>query len=103
MPKQRKRRRERYGEIAGEEESAAFHLIARDSSHLEKAGPAFPRTKASNHFLPRRPLVASAGKGAAATVSRDTADLNKVQAEKGLTGSPDPISAVVDEAGGGPI
>ena len=36
MPEQRKRRRERYGEIADEEESAAFDLIAQQGPPCEK-------------------------------------------------------------------
>jgi len=47
-PEQRKRRREPDGEIADEEESAAFHLISVQQpghSTLRRVGPAFPRVE----------------------------------------------------------
>jgi hypothetical protein len=65
--------------LADEEESAASHPIPRnswpscencrprDGAPMERrgwgVGLAFPRKKACNHFLPRRPLVALAAQG----------------------------------------
>ena len=83
MPEQRKRRREPDGEIADEEESAAFHLISCNSlALLREWGRRFPGKKACNHSLPRRPLVASAAKGDSRHHPRGTADLNKKAAGK---------------------